>query len=637
MKRLVPFVLLLAVGTPVCANGTGDPEPPESLQSLSDSIETLVRREGIPGVAVALVLPSGRIWSRGFGVARRSSGRPMTDSTLFRVGSNSKMFIGVAALQQQERGHLDLRDKLRVLAPDLKFENPWTEKHPVRLVHLLEHTSGFDGTHPAEIYAPRDSIPLRLQVNHHPHSQVVRWPPGRFSAYSDPGMNAAAYAIQQTLDDRFVKYVEKEIFDPLHMSSATYNRKDVRRRGLAAGYATPESDEAMEYRPMLMRPAVGAKLHVRDMARFMKMLLQDGRLNGHRLLQPASVRRMETPQTSLASKQRGVRFGTGLGNNTEVRNGLVWHGHSAFMEGHVTKTRYLDAHERGYAVFYNVYSADHWKIENLVAQYLTRNLRTAPPEVTSTDRLGLANYEGYYVSVAPRYEALRFIAPWTRVLRVTATKLVLNVKQMLLGSVDPVRNGGTGTWLPVGEGQFRSRNAPVATHAFVTTGRGQYLQINGGGGGTFRRVSAGIVWTWWGLSAVVLGLLLSSILFAGFWGTGLLLGRLELRDPLQVRLWPLLATLSAALFVAGLAAVLHEPAHINELFAQPNLYTLSMMWSSVSLAIFSVLGVVQGLRYYQTAEDRLIWWHSFLTSMACSLVAGWLAYHGFIGMRVWSY
>lgn len=637
MKRLVLFISLLAVGTPVYAAGTGDPEPPESIQSLSDSIEALVRKEGIPGVAVALVLPSGRIWSQGFGVARRSSERPMTDSTLFRVGSNSKMFIGAAALQQQERGHLDLRDKLRVLAPDLKFENPWAEERPVRLVHLLEHTSGFDGTHPAEIYAPKDSMSLRPQVNYHPHSQVVRWPPGRFSAYSDPGMNAAAYAIQRALKSRFVEYVEEEIFNPLRMSSATYDREDAHRRDLAAGYGTSGSDEAMEYRPMLMRPAVGAKVHVRDMGRFMKMLLQDGRLNGHRLLEPASVRRMETPKTTLASKQYDVEFGTGLGNNTEERNGFVWHGHSAFMEGHVTKTRYLDARERGYAVFFNVYSADHWKIENLVARYLTQDLSAASPKVTSTDRLRLSSYEGYYVSVAPRYEALRFIAPWTRVLRTTATKLVLNVEPTLLGSVDPVRNGDAGTWLPVSEGQFRSRNAPVATHAFVTTGRGQYLQINGGGGGTFRRVSAGIVWAWWGLSAVVLGLLLSSILFAGFWGTGLLLGRLELRNPLQVRLWPLLATLSVAFFFAGLAAVLHEPAHINESFAQPNLYTLSMVWSSVSLAIFSVLGVVQGLRHYRTAEDRLIWWHSFLTSMACSLVAGWLAYHGFIGIRVWSY
>lgn len=637
MKGLTLLGLLIAAPSLDAVTARADPSPvPGDLTALSDSIRALLEEENLPGASVALILPSGRIWSRGFGVANRRTQQPMTESTLFRVGSISKMFIAAAALQQQERGHLDLQDPLRTVAPDLQFENPWSEEHPVRLVHLLEHTAGFEGTHPAEVYAPRDSMSLREQMNYHPHSQVARWPPGRFTAYSDPGMNMAAYAVQQAADRPFIAYVDDRLFQPLGMESITYDREAARRRGVATGYVTPRSSAEMGKRPLLLRPAIGARASVRDMARFVKMLLQRGRLDGHRVLQPASIRRMEVPRTTLAATRRDVQIGMGLGNYSRERNGFLWHGHAATLGGHVAEVRYLDEHDRGFVALVNGSFGEHEQVEQLLSDYLTRNLRPPAPGGISSEQVDLTEYEGYYVSVAPRYDALGAFAPWTRLLHVRATDLVLNVEPVL-SSIDPVRSTAGDTWLPAGQGTFRGRGDPIASHAFITKNGEQYVQINGGGGGSFRRISPALVWAYWSAALAALALMASTLLFAVAWIPGALVGRRSRGAHLQLRIWPLLATVGVVLFLGGVAVVLRDPTDVGRLFVTPNVYTLSLWIGSTVLPLASGVGVVQALRCYDSSQSDLVWWHALCTSAVGLLLAGWLAYYGLLGVRVWVY
>ena len=75
--------------------------------------------------------------------SRRDSLSPLTAETLFRIGSVSKSFAALAALKLQEEGKLKLTDTVRQWVPEVAFTNPWEATDPVRLVHLMEHTTGF--------------------------------------------------------------------------------------------------------------------------------------------------------------------------------------------------------------------------------------------------------------------------------------------------------------------------------------------------------------------------------------------------------------------------------------------------------------------------------------------------------------
>src|SRR5690606_34310887 len=113
-------------------------------------------------IGIALVNEEGPYWVAGWGKANLATGEAADQDTLFRIGSIPKMFVALAVLQLQEEGKLSLDDKLRDLAPEIEFENPWEDTHPVRLVHLLEHTTGWDDIHLTEYaFAAPDTMPLK--------------------------------------------------------------------------------------------------------------------------------------------------------------------------------------------------------------------------------------------------------------------------------------------------------------------------------------------------------------------------------------------------------------------------------------------------------------------------------------------
>jgi CubicO group peptidase (beta-lactamase class C family) len=182
--RLAGWLMLAAAAV---ANAQDDDElpVPANLQEFEARLNEILDETNTPGLGITLVSRDGVIWKAGLGLADRQTETSATSETLFRIGSISKMFVALSVLQLVERGRLDLDAPIRDLVPDIEFENPWAETDPVRVVHLLEHTTGFDDLHLVE-YASSDPTPLRLAegLALHPHSRTVRWPT---SSNASPG------------------------------------------------------------------------------------------------------------------------------------------------------------------------------------------------------------------------------------------------------------------------------------------------------------------------------------------------------------------------------------------------------------------------------------------------------------------
>ena len=103
------------------------------------------------------------------------------------------MFVGLAVLKLIEESKLSLNDKLSDLVPEIEYKNQWQATHPIKLVHLLEHTTGWDASHMPE-YNHNISQPVTLKegLDYHPHSRQSKWIPGSRMGYSNAGTAAAA-------------------------------------------------------------------------------------------------------------------------------------------------------------------------------------------------------------------------------------------------------------------------------------------------------------------------------------------------------------------------------------------------------------------------------------------------------------
>ena len=221
MKELKKLLLLLAAL--LVFPGELRAAEPKSIPELQAAIEAVLKETKTPGAAIAIVSRDQAEWVAGLGKADVAANQPATADTLFRVGSVSKAFAALAALQLQEEGKLRLTDTVRQWVPDVAFVNPWEATDPLRLVHLMEHTSGFDDIHLRE-YALNDPTPIALKdaLAYGASSRVCRWPPGSRMAYCNSGPAVLAAVIEKVTGERFEDYVQAHFFNPLHLASASY-------------------------------------------------------------------------------------------------------------------------------------------------------------------------------------------------------------------------------------------------------------------------------------------------------------------------------------------------------------------------------------------------------------------------------
>lgn len=143
IKTSVFFLAWLAV-VPGWVSGQPVVEAREPYGDVARVLEGWVAAEveakNLPGLSIALVDDQRVVWARGFGFADPSRRRPATADTVYRVGSVSKLFTDLAAMQLVEQGKLDLDAPLERALPGFAPRNPFGA--PVTLRLLMCHRSG---------------------------------------------------------------------------------------------------------------------------------------------------------------------------------------------------------------------------------------------------------------------------------------------------------------------------------------------------------------------------------------------------------------------------------------------------------------------------------------------------------------
>jgi CubicO group peptidase (beta-lactamase class C family) len=615
---LVPPLILSGILPAIAAESRSGPK---SIPELQLAIETILKETRTPGAAIAIVSRDKAEWVAGLGKADVAANKPVTADTLFRIGSTSKGFAALAALQLQEEGKLKLTDTVRQWVPDVAFVNPWEATDPVRLVHLMEHTSGFDDIHLRD-YALNDPTPIALKdaLAYGASSRVCRWPPGSRMAYCNSGPAVLAAVIEKVSGQRFEDYVQEHFFNPLHMDTASYFYTPAVQQRLTKLYH-PDGVTPYPYWHIAYRPAGSINASAKDMANYVRFYLQRGSLDGTQLLQTASIERMETTE-SLPTAKLGKFAGYGLYNYATLEGAFVFRGHNGGVEGGLTEMAYLPDYGRGYAIMINSGSGRAlYEIGKLVRQYLIRDLTPPPlPPVASVPVEIQRHYAGYYQGISPRAQMFY------------AVERLINIAQLVFTT-----NGLTVTaynlhhyqWVPMTERLFRGKNQSVATLALLPDADGEILIQTTHG--TYKQVSALRVWGQRVGIGVISLLMLSSPLFALVWGARKLLGKLRNGGPLSVRILPLLSTLSLGVFL-GLVYINWDDVWTLGVCSWT---TVGIMFSSIVFALAAAASLYVVYRERHAAMNRIAYWHSVLVALAVAAVAIYMGYWGLIGLRLW--
>lgn len=276
--------------------------------------------EGVAGVTLAIVHDGDVILARGYGKSDVDRGLPVEpDATLFRPGSISKTFVWTAVMQLVEQGRLDLDTDIRTWLPEL----PLNLRHPepITLSHLMAHTPGFEESVMGHLFtnAPEKVMPLAEYLTRFQPAQVR--PPGTVPAYSNFGTALAGLIVANVTGMPFEDYVERYLFEPLGMRSSTFRepwgpqRRDAIDPDLEArisrGYRRQDGAFLAGDFEFIgsIGPAGALSTTAQDMARWMLVHLQEGELDGMRILEADTARRMQQRHHGLDPELPGMAHG----------------------------------------------------------------------------------------------------------------------------------------------------------------------------------------------------------------------------------------------------------------------------------------------------------------------------------------
>lgn len=321
-----------------------------TIREIETFLDEWLATETVPGVSVAVVDRDGVRYANGLGARSLDPPTSATADTLYGVGSVTKPVTAMAVLQLVERGDLAFDDPVTQYLPVLGD----VPGEPVTVAELLSHSSGVPQTYVAQ----RDGIVDRADLFRHVAGAAdLRRTEDRY-AYSNAGYMLLGELVA-TVDGRsYAEYVESEVLSPLGMERSTFDTSVLESDGdVMTGYTTNDGEFASESIDESAGAAGGLLSSVSELATLVRCLLNDGELDGTRLLAPDSVEvttvRQSPPVATVDGTDRGYGYGWTVSDFLDDR--LMAHGGSIFASGGYVG--FLRGREVGVALGFNADTA----------------------------------------------------------------------------------------------------------------------------------------------------------------------------------------------------------------------------------------------------------------------------------------
>jgi CubicO group peptidase (beta-lactamase class C family) len=289
------------------------------------------------GLAVGLI-SDGRLTSfYGHGLADIDSRTPVTEDTVFRIGSITKTFTAIAVMQLAEQGLVGLaapaRDYLRAyrLIPAKPGHRPPTVRH------LLTHTAGLPQlVYPARAFQPvlGETVPYGQRVpalaDFYRGGLRLIAEPGTRHTYSNHGFATLGQIVEDVTGEPLGAYFRDRIFGPLGMTDTDLARSDQVMARLATGYALRADGPRPVRDGDLITTGAGAIYSTtRDMARYVAALLSGGSGEHGQILQPGTLASLFAPHYQPDPRLPGV----GLAFFRHDLGGHLVAGHDGLVPG----------------------------------------------------------------------------------------------------------------------------------------------------------------------------------------------------------------------------------------------------------------------------------------------------------------
>lgn len=319
------------------------------LQAIDSFLQTQVKANRIPGLAVAIVQGDQIIFAKGYGGAAPED--PVTPQTQFYIGSVTKSFTALAVMQLVEQDKLELDTPIQKYLPWFQVSDPEASSK-ITVRHLLNHTSGLSevGDPNASAYTSSLEEQARLLVD-----ARLTAPVGSRYQYYNQNYRLLGLLIERVSGQSYDDYLYSNVLEPLGMTNTTADPAEA--SNLAQGYSRAFGfplPQSQHYIPGAL-PSGYLVSTAEDMARYLLAQLNNRQANGDQLLNPVSLAAMRTPPAGIGSEY-GMGWMVMENGNTLAHGGALEYFQSFVALGL--------KEEMGLVILYNQNSLENMLLEN---------------------------------------------------------------------------------------------------------------------------------------------------------------------------------------------------------------------------------------------------------------------------------
>lgn len=314
MSRRAPYAFALAAGFVVASPALCVGPPPEA--QVVSYVSGLWREKGTPGIAVAVSSKGRLAVSAGAGFADLANLVPASGSTVFNIGSISKVQTAVAVMQLVEEGRVSLDDPIQKYVPAF----PQKPEGEISIRHLLTHTSG------VRHYGSNDFPDSQDNESTRPLSwedglaifkdDALLFRPGQYFLYSSYAVNLLQGVVEKASGLSFEDYMRRKVWGPAGMLSTAFDRPERIVPHRAQSYRILDGHMVnYHYNDLTYKFASGGMISTaEDLCRFGAALNHGG------LLKPESVTAMYGPHLDPVMRFEGAK----PPQKMDFAQGLLW-------------------------------------------------------------------------------------------------------------------------------------------------------------------------------------------------------------------------------------------------------------------------------------------------------------------------
>lgn len=349
--------LALAHGAPAASASqqTCQAGPEPGLEGIEALVETAMKDWAVPGVAVGVIRDGAVALERGYGYRDLDDSLPVTERTLFAIGSITKSFTVTALGMLEDEGRLEWDAPVRRYLPDFELKDPVAAQR-MSVRDLLTHRSGLP-RHDFVWYGSeltRDELYRRIRYLE---------PSADFRSvyqYQNLMFMTAGYLAGRQAGVSWESLIGDRILKPLGMERTNFSVNSSQR---ADDFAYPYVKVGGEVRGTAFRnvdavgPAGSINSSVTEMLRYLQLHIGEGSVDGRRLLSIENAREMRIPQIVVPAGESWPElgrpsYGMGFILRSYCGHDLIYHGGG--IDGFVSMLSFMPESRTGVVVLTNL-------------------------------------------------------------------------------------------------------------------------------------------------------------------------------------------------------------------------------------------------------------------------------------------